>query len=71
MFKIYSPLLKVFIDLRYEWSILSGSNFQTLAKPAYDWLDKKERAVSCGRIHVTNIKISRTSIVCPRFDLYS
>jgi hypothetical protein len=44
------------IDPRYEWSIFSGPRFQTPAKPASDWLDKKARAVSCGRIHVTNFK---------------
>jgi len=44
------------------------SNFQTPAKPAFNWLEKpaklasgwlekKSRAVSTCRIHVTNIKI--------------
>ena len=47
----------ILIDPRYEWSIYSGPGIQTLAKPASDWLDEKARAVSCGRIHVTNIKI--------------
>jgi len=56
------------IDPRYEWSITFGSQFSNFAKPAFDWLEKsaklashwletKPRAVSCGRIHVTNIKI--------------
>ena len=36
-------------------------NFQTPAKPASDWLEKNLRAVSYGRIHVTNIKILWTS----------
>ena len=32
-----------FIDPRYEWSMLSDgcSNFQTLAKPASDWLESQ------------------------------
>ena len=36
------------------------SQFSNSAKPAFDWLEKKVRAVSCGRIHVTNIKILLT-----------
>ena len=27
-----------FINPRYEWSIFSGLNFQTPAKPTFDWL---------------------------------
>jgi hypothetical protein len=35
-----------------------GSWISNLAKPASDWLEKKLRAVSRGRIHVTNFKIA-------------
>jgi len=33
------------------------SQFLNFAKPTSNWLEKNLRAVSCGRIHVTNIKI--------------
>ena len=50
-----------FIDLRYEWSILSVLEFSNFAKPASDWLETKPRAVSCGRIYVTNFKTSSST----------
>ena len=34
-----------------------GFKISNFAKLASDWLKKNLRAVSCGRIHVTNIKI--------------
>ena len=52
----WAPLAKLIIDPRHEWSILSGPRIQTL--PSWlliSW--KKVHAVSCSRIHITNIKI--------------
>ena len=56
------------INPRYEWSITFLFQFSKFAKTAFDWFEKsaklaanwletKPRAVSYGRIHVTNFKI--------------
>jgi hypothetical protein len=47
---------RIYEITRYEWSIFSGSGFHTSAKPTSNWLEKNLRAVSYGRIHVTNFK---------------
>ena len=50
---VYWPEVRVV----YTFRCPKCPNFQTPAKPASDWLEKNLRAVSYGRIHVTNIKI--------------
>ena len=51
------------VQVVYYFQVVRYLNFQTLAKPAFDWSKQKPWVVSTCRIHVTNIKIFKIPLL--------